>query len=134
MSDRTVICPVICLMGPTAAGKTAIAVEWVRKFPFDIISVDSALIYRGMDIGTAKPDAVTLAVAPHRLINILDPKQNYSAADYCRDAHREIASSHAAGRIHFWWVAQCYITEHYNGGYLNCLNQCLSYGKNCSKK
>ncbi|MGB1111351.1 MAG: isopentenyl transferase family protein, partial [Gammaproteobacteria bacterium] len=70
--------PVITLMGPTASGKTDIALEMVSRFPVDIISVDSAMVYRGMDIGTAKPSAEELARAPHRLIDILDPAQSYS--------------------------------------------------------
>jgi tRNA dimethylallyltransferase len=86
-------------MGPTAAGKTDLAVDWVQRFPCDIISVDSALIYRGMDIGTAKPDAATLAIAPHRLIDILDPADAYSAADFCIAANQEIAAIHAQQRI-----------------------------------
>lgn len=80
----------IFLMGPTAAGKTQLAVELVQRFPCEIISVDSAMVYRGMDIGTAKPDAELLKIAPHRLINIRDPKDAYSAADFCDDALREI--------------------------------------------
>ncbi|HAS51273.1 MAG TPA: tRNA (adenosine(37)-N6)-dimethylallyltransferase MiaA, partial [Gammaproteobacteria bacterium] len=71
--------PILCLMGPTASGKTALAVELVQRWPFAIISVDSALVYRGMDIGTAKPDAETQQIAPHRLIDILDPAEAYSA-------------------------------------------------------
>ena len=89
----------IFLMGPTASGKSALAMELVQRLPCDIISVDSALVYRGMDIGTAKPTAAELAVAPHRLIDLLDPTQAYSAADFCRDALREMAAISAAGRI-----------------------------------
>ena len=91
--------PVICLMGPTAAGKTGLAVELVQKFPVDIISVDSALVYRGMDIGTAKPDAATLSVAPHRLIDILEPTDSYSAANFRDDAQREIHQIQSQGRV-----------------------------------
>ena len=89
----------IFLMGPTASGKSALAMELVKRLPCDIISVDSALVYRGMDIGTAKPTAAELALAPHRLIDLLDPAQAYSAADFCRDALREMAAITAAGRI-----------------------------------
>jgi len=89
----------IFLMGPTASGKTALALELARHLPCDIISVDSALIYRGMDIGTAKPTAAELAVAPHRLIDIRDPVEAYSAADFRADALREMAAITAAGRI-----------------------------------
>ncbi|MBT3310254.1 MAG: tRNA (adenosine(37)-N6)-dimethylallyltransferase MiaA, partial [Gammaproteobacteria bacterium] len=78
------------LTGPTAAGKTALAVELVECYPFEIISVDSALVYKGMDIGTAKPDAETLQRAPHRLIDIMDPAEAYSAARFRSDALREI--------------------------------------------
>jgi tRNA dimethylallyltransferase len=91
--------PVVLLMGPTACGKTDLAVELVRDYPCDIVSVDSALVYRGMDIGTAKPDAATLAVAPHRLIDILDPAQPYSAARFREDALGEIAEIRGRGRI-----------------------------------
>jgi len=91
--------PAIFLMGPTASGKTALAVELVRRFPLEIISVDSALVYRGMDIGTAKPDADTLRVAPHRLIDIRDPAEPYSAAEFRADALREMADITAQGRI-----------------------------------
>ncbi len=80
----------IFLMGPTASGKTGLAVELVQRLPLEIISVDSALVYRGMDIGTAKPDAATLAVAPHRLIDIRDPAEGYSAAEFRQDALREM--------------------------------------------
>lgn len=91
--------PAILLMGPTATGKTALAVELVRHFPCDIISVDSAMIYRGMDIGTAKPAADILRIAPHRLIDILDPVENYSAGRFRRDALRHMQEIAAAGRI-----------------------------------
>lgn len=86
-------------MGPTASGKTGLAVEMVKRFPMDIISVDSALVFRGMDVGTAKPDAKTLEVAPHRLIDIRDPAESYSAAEFCDDALREMQSITQAGRI-----------------------------------
>lgn len=89
--------PVLFLMGPTASGKTVLAVELVQRLPFEIISVDSALVYRGMDIGTAKPDAETLRTAPHRLIDILDPAEAYSAGQFRSDALREIAAIQAAG-------------------------------------
>ncbi|HHH42984.1 MAG TPA: tRNA (adenosine(37)-N6)-dimethylallyltransferase MiaA [Gammaproteobacteria bacterium] len=79
-------------MGPTASGKTAVAVELVRRLSMEIISVDSVLVYRGMNIGTAKPDAGTLRVAPHRLIDILDPAETYSAAQFRDDALREMAA------------------------------------------
>ena len=78
--------PAIFLMGPTASGKTQVAVELAQRLPLEIISVDSALVYRHMDIGTAKPDPATLQRAPHHLINIIDPTEAYSAAAFCRDA------------------------------------------------
>lgn len=91
--------PVIFLMGPTGAGKTDLAVELVDRLPCDIVSVDSAMVYRGMDIGTAKPDISLRARAPHRLIDILDPAEAYSAARFRDDACREIAAIHAKARI-----------------------------------
>jgi tRNA dimethylallyltransferase len=81
---------VICLMGPTASGKTALAIEWAAQRPCTVISVDSALVYRGMDIGTAKPDKEILLKTPHRLIDFLDPSENYSAASFRKDAIDEI--------------------------------------------
>lgn len=89
----------ICLMGPTASGKTDLAIELSKRLPVELISVDSALIYKQMDIGTAKPTAEELAQAPHRLIDILDPAESYSAADFVNDAHREMAEITAAGKI-----------------------------------
>ncbi|PWI33144.1 tRNA (adenosine(37)-N6)-dimethylallyltransferase MiaA [Vibrio albus] len=87
------------LMGPTASGKTDLAIRLRNKYPVEIISVDSALIYRGMDIGTAKPDQEEQKQAPHRLIDILDPKEAYSAADFRRDALNEMNSIVAEGKI-----------------------------------
>lgn len=91
--------PAIMLMGPTASGKTALAVELCRRFPCDIISVDSVLVYRGMDIGTAKPDADLLREAPHRLLDIRDVTQAYSAGEFRADALREMEQITRAGRI-----------------------------------
>ncbi len=78
--------PAILLMGPTASGKTAVAVQLATTLPCEIISVDSALIYKDMDIGTAKPDAETLKRAPHHLINVIEPHESYSAARFRDDA------------------------------------------------
>lgn len=89
----------IFLMGPTAIGKTDLAMTLCDALPCEIISVDSALIYRDMDIGTAKPTAAELKRYPHRLIDFLDPTQNYSAATFRDDAQREMADIVAAGRI-----------------------------------
>ena len=86
-------------MGPTAVGKTDVAVGLCERFPLDIVSVDSALVYRGMNIGTAKPDEATLRRAPHRLIDIRDPEESYSAGEFVRDAQQAIAVICAAGRV-----------------------------------
>lgn len=86
-------------MGPTASGKTDLAIRLRQQLPVELISVDSALIYKNMDIGTAKPDANELAQAPHRLIDIRDPAQSYSAADFRADALKEMADIVAQGRI-----------------------------------
>ncbi len=93
--------PAIFLMGPTASGKTGVAVELVQHLPLEIISVDSALVYRHMNIGTAKPDAATLAVAPHHLIDLIDPTESYSAAQFCRDALALMQDITARGKIPF---------------------------------
>ncbi|AJD49563.1 tRNA delta(2)-isopentenylpyrophosphate transferase [Isoalcanivorax pacificus W11-5] len=91
--------PVIFLMGPTCSGKTALAVALVQRLPLEIINVDSALVYRGLDIGAAKPEQEVLAKAPHRLLGFRDPAEPYSAAEFRADALREIADIHAAGRV-----------------------------------
>ena len=91
--------PAIFLMGPTASGKTAAAVALVQQLPVEIISVDSALVFRGMDIGTAKPDAATLAIAPHHLLDIIDPIAAYSAAAFRADALRLMADITQRGKI-----------------------------------
>ncbi len=96
MSDRPLA---ILLMGPTASGKTALALELAARFPCDIISVDSAQVYRGLDIGTAKPGPEVLAATPHRLIDICEPTEAYSAARFRADALGEMAESVARGRI-----------------------------------
>jgi tRNA dimethylallyltransferase len=89
----------ICLMGPTAAGKTALAVEVARRLPVAVISVDSAMVYRGLDIGTGKPDAALQAEVPHALIDIREPWEAYSAGDFARDARLAIEAAAAAGRV-----------------------------------
>jgi tRNA dimethylallyltransferase len=91
--------PMVLLMGPTASGKTDLAVQLAERLPCEIVSVDSAMVYRGMDIGTAKPGAEVLARAPHHLIDILDPSESYSAARFREDALREIAEIQHRGRI-----------------------------------
>lgn len=91
--------PAIFLMGPTASGKTDLAIALRKNLPVEVISVDSALIYKGMDIGTAKPSAAELALAPHRLIDILDPAESYSVMNFRDDALREMADITAQGKI-----------------------------------
>lgn len=91
--------PLIFLMGPTASGKTDLAIRLGKCLPVDVISVDSSQVYRGMDIGTAKPTAEELARAPHRLLGIRDPADPYSVSEFLHDARRHIAEITAAGRI-----------------------------------
>jgi tRNA dimethylallyltransferase len=91
--------PAIALMGPTASGKTALAIDWVDRFDCEIVSVDSALVYRGMDIGTAKPDAAMQAHAPHRLIDLRAPHETYSAAEFAADARLAMQEIAADGRV-----------------------------------
>ncbi len=86
-------------MGPTASGKTDLAVWLCERFPLEIVSVDSALVYRDMDIGTAKPDAATLAQAPHHLIDLLPPTEAYSAGRFKRDALAAMAKIRARGNV-----------------------------------
>lgn len=90
---------VIFLLGPTAAGKTDLALALCQCLPLDIISVDSAQVYRHMNIGTAKPDAETLSRYPHQLIDLINPDQAYSAAQFCGDAAAAIRASHDRGRV-----------------------------------
>jgi len=91
--------PAIFLMGPTAAGKTGLAIKLREQFPLDIISVDSALVYRGMDIGTAKPDAATLRTAPHALIDLREPTESYSVAEFRADALAQMSRMTQQGRV-----------------------------------
>ncbi|SPX61739.1 tRNA delta(2)-isopentenylpyrophosphate transferase [Legionella feeleii] len=88
-----------CLMGPTASGKTALASELIKHFPFEIISVDSAMIYREMNIGTAKPTPEELLQVPHHLIDIIDPPESYSAAQFCTDVFSLCGAIFKRGKI-----------------------------------
>ena len=101
MVDSQVGRSVVFLMGPTGAGKTALALELVERLPLEIISVDSAMVYRHMDIGTGKPDADMMARAEHRLIDIREPETTYSAAEFTHDAGVEVEKIFATGRIPF---------------------------------
>ena len=89
----------LCLAGPTASGKSAVAMALAERLPIEIISVDSALVYRGMDIGTAKPSVAERAAVPHHLIDIIDPAQSYSAARFVADAQRLVEQVRARGRL-----------------------------------
>ncbi|CEN55944.1 tRNA (adenosine(37)-N6)-dimethylallyltransferase MiaA [Candidatus Methylopumilus turicensis] len=91
--------PAIFLMGPTASGKTGLAVELYKQLPVELISVDSALVFKGMDIGTAKPDKATLAKAPHHLIDLIPPTEVYSAAHFRNDALKLMADITARGKV-----------------------------------
>lgn len=96
---NTCLPPAIFLMGPTASGKTAATIALYQQLPIEIISVDSALVYRGMDIGTAKPDAETLRQAPHHLIDLITPLEQYSAAQFVKDALSLMHAATEQGRI-----------------------------------
>jgi tRNA dimethylallyltransferase len=89
----------IALMGPTASGKTALALEWAQRLETEIVSVDSALVYRGLDIGSAKPDAAILARVPHHLVNVRDAHEPYSAADFATEALAAMRALQARGRV-----------------------------------
>ncbi len=89
----------VFLLGPTASGKTAVSLRLAGRFPVEIVSVDSALVYRGMDVGTAKPDAATRAAVPHHLIDVVDPTEAYSAGRFRADALRVAADIAARGRV-----------------------------------
>ena len=99
MPQTTALLPAILLMGPTASGKTACALALAQVLPVEIVSVDSALVYRDMDIGTAKPSRDELAACPHHLIDIVTPEEAYSAALFCADARRLMGEITARGRI-----------------------------------
>ena len=98
-NEKRTLPPAIFLMGPTASGKTDLAIALTEALPCEIISVDSALIYKGMDIGSAKPDPAVLASTPHQLVDILDPAQAYSAADFREDALNLMADITSRGKI-----------------------------------
>ena len=89
----------IALMGPTASGKTALALDWAAALDTEVVSVDSALVYRGLDIGAAKPDRATLARVRHHLVDVRDPHEVYSAADFARDARAAMQGLAAQGRV-----------------------------------
>jgi tRNA dimethylallyltransferase len=91
--------PAILFMGPTASGKTAVAMELADRFPVKLVSVDSAQVFRDMDVGTAKPDRATLAHYPHRLIDLISPEESYSAARFCADALSAMADITATGKV-----------------------------------
>lgn len=97
MRDRRPLA--VALMGPTASGKTALAVQWAQRLGGEIVSVDSALVYRRMDIGSAKPDAATLALAPHHLLDLREPWQTYSAAEFAADARAAMDALVARGKL-----------------------------------
>ena len=99
VSGTSALPPLVCLMGPTASGKTDLAMYLYDQFPCELVSVDSVLVYRGMDVGSAKPDAQTLQRYPHHLIDILDPAEPYSAARFRDDALALIQDITARGRV-----------------------------------
>ena len=113
---------VVFLMGPTASGKTELALEIFDRFDVCLISVDSALIYRGMDIGTAKPSPETLENYPHALIDICEPEEAFSVNHFVNLAKEHIDLALKEISCQFWWVAPLFISMHSNMDYLNCLS------------
>ena len=99
MSAPSALPPAILLMGPTASGKTALAMALAQRFPVELISVDSAQVFREMNVGTAKPDAATLKAFPHHLIDLISPEESYSAARFCSDALAAMAEISARGKV-----------------------------------
>jgi tRNA dimethylallyltransferase len=89
----------VCLTGPTACGKTELALELAQRLPLEVVSMDSALVYRGMDIGTAKPSAAVRAAVPHHLVDIVEPSEPYSAGRFAGDARNAIEAIAARGRL-----------------------------------
>ena len=89
----------VCITGPTACGKTELALALAERVPLEIVSMDSAMVYRGLDIGTAKPAAAIRSAVPHHLVDILEPTESYSAGRFARDAARAIAEIRARGRL-----------------------------------
>ena len=106
----------LLLMGPTGAGKSELALELARRFPFEIVSVDSAQVYRGMDIGTAKPDLETRARIPHHLIDIRDPATSYSAGEFVRDASAAMHEIWSRGASRCWSAAPCCTSMRFSAG------------------
>jgi tRNA dimethylallyltransferase len=89
----------VCLTGPTACGKTELALELAASMPLEVVSMDSALVYRGMDVGTAKPSAAVRAAVPHHLVDVIEPNEPYSAGRFARDAGGAIEAIAARGRL-----------------------------------
>nr|WP_309567455.1 isopentenyl transferase family protein [Coxiella-like endosymbiont] len=118
---------VVCLIGPTASGKTQLAITLSQLLHFEIISVDSAMIYRGLDIGTAKPTLQELKIIPHHLINICEIKVPYSCGQFYKDALKKIELIHAKNRIPLLVGGQCCIFIYCNMAFLICQspNPCL---------
>ncbi len=96
---RGQIADAVLLMGPTCSGKSALALKLAERFPVEIVSVDSAQVYRGMNVGTAKPSSEVLAAVPHHLVDVCDPTESYSAGRFCRDALQLVAEIRARGRV-----------------------------------
>ena len=122
-------CPaVICIYGPTAAGKTALSIELAKQLDGEIISVDSALIYRGMDIGTAKPSLAERQGIPHHLLDICDPAETYS---WSSSEMRGLIERFARGAL-FWSVARCFILKRCWKACRLCQNPIPMFASNCS--